>query len=58
MLKTIDLDKLATVTGGALYVDGKCIAGCPSGVPTQVPVGNGITAQELWADQLKKKRTW
>jgi hypothetical protein len=58
MSKTIPLDQLATVTGGAFYVDGKCIAGCPDGTHQHAPAGNGITADELWADQLKKKRRW
>ena len=55
-LVTIDPSDVATVTGGAILVGGECIAGCPGGRTASVAPGGGITAEELWRDQLNKKR--
>jgi predicted outer membrane repeat protein len=54
-LVTISTDNLTAVSGGAIYAGGKCIAGC-SGQNTQP--GQGITAEELWRDQLRRKRRY
>jgi len=56
-LTTLALDQLETVTGGAIFVGGECIAGCGNGTHQHSPgPAGGVTAEQIWADQLKKKR--
>jgi hypothetical protein len=55
-LATISTADLDAVSGGMFFVDGKCVAGCPGQNPP--PAGEGISAQELWRDQLKRKRRY
>ena len=51
-LLAILLEDLAAVAGGMVSVGGECIAGCPGRRPG--PPGSGITAEELWRDQLNR----
>ena len=56
-LTTLALDELETVAGGAFFVDGECIAGCGNGQHRHSPgPAGGVTAEEIWAEQLKKKK--
>jgi hypothetical protein len=56
-LVAISLDYLDGVTGGMILVGDQCVAGCPDSKPAPAPTTTRpVTAEEIWADQRRKRR--